>query len=52
MAAWTDKDTFNILRDTRDSYFHVLRLGVLNDLNGAIRTLVAKNDKRFKNISF
>lgn len=33
MAAWTDKDTFKILRDTRDGYFHVLRPGVLNTQN-------------------
>lgn len=32
MAQWTDKDTFKLLRDTRDYYFHVLRPGVLNDL--------------------
>ena len=32
MATWTDKDTFKLLRDTRDCYFHVLRPGVLNDL--------------------
>lgn len=32
MATWTDKDTLKLLRDTRDVYFHVLRLGVQNDL--------------------
>lgn len=51
MATWTDKDTFKLIRDTRNN-FHVIRPGVLNDRNGTIRTLIAKNDKRFKNITF
>ena len=30
MTTWTDKDTFKLLRDTRDGYFHVLCPGVFN----------------------
>ena len=32
MANWTDKDTFKLMHDTRDSYFHVILPGVQNDL--------------------
>lgn len=31
MAHWTDKDTFKLIRDTRNN-FHVIRPGVRNDL--------------------
>ena len=32
MAHWTDKDSFRLVHYTADTYYHVIRPGVLNDL--------------------